>query len=207
MASATFSMLSRSMMMMRAAPAAAAAGRCTTMVMAPKIKMAAASPFVKKAPQGMRTFSSMGGVFQSAKKFTPDHEYVTLPTPTTPLLTIGISSHAASALGDIVYLELPQPGLTLSQGDSLGTVESVKSASDILSPISGTVVEVNTYLLDHPGKLTSENAEVTEGAEEGEAGWLVRVQPAEGEDVQAELEGLMDGKAYAGFVKGLEEEH
>ena len=131
------------------------------------------------------------------KKFTHDHEYVHLPPPTTTttprLATIGITTHAASSLGDIVFIELPTPSAILTAGDPLGTVESVKSASEIISPVSGVVVEVNQALADRPGLLNVETAEeVGEGG-----GWICRVE------VAGEVgEGLMSAEEYEAFKRG-----
>ncbi|RKL18858.1 hypothetical protein BFJ68_g3879 [Fusarium oxysporum] len=103
--------------------------------------------------------------------------------------TIGISNYAAEALGDVVYVELPSQGEDVSEGESFGSVESVKSASDINSPVSGSVVAVNDPIVDTPADLGKDP--------EGE-GWLIKV---EAEDVSA-LDSLMDEAAYA---KHLEE--
>jgi glycine cleavage system H protein len=82
--------------------------------------------------------------------------------------TVGITDEAQRRLGDIVYVDLPKVGASVEQDKAMGTVESVKSVSDVLSPVSGTVVEVNAMLADSPEKLNQDP--------EGEA-WLVRVQP------------------------------
>lgn len=105
--------------------------------------------------------------------------------------TIGISKYAAEALGDVVYVELPGTGEEATEGESFGSVESVKSASDINSPVTGSVVEVNDPIVETPADLGKDP--------EGE-GWLIKV---EAEDVSA-LDSLMDETAYA---KHLEESH
>jgi glycine cleavage system H protein len=80
--------------------------------------------------------------------------------------TLGISEYAAKALGDVVYIELPQVEMDVSEGDAIGAVESVKSASDILTPISGTVAEVNSALEQTPGNVNKDP--------EGEA-WIAKI--------------------------------
>ncbi|KAF8454353.1 glycine cleavage H-protein-domain-containing protein, partial [Terfezia claveryi] len=97
-----------------------------------------------------------------AQKIHPRPRIPTAPLSYHPprIATIGITAHAASSLGDIVFIELPARNSPLTAGGPLGTVESVKSASDIISPVSGVVVEVNQALADRPGLLNVETAEV-----------------------------------------------
>ena len=87
-------------------------------------------------------------------KFTKDHEWVRLDGD---VATVGISKHAADALGDVVFVETPEAGRTVAKGDSFAVVESVKAASDILSPLDGEIVEVNEALSDTPA-LVNEDA-------------------------------------------------
>lgn len=84
--------------------------------------------------------------------------------------TLGISDYAAKALGDVVYIELPQIDLEVGEGDAIGAVESVKSASDILTPISGTVAEINSDLENKPGNINKDP--------EGEA-WIAKITVSE----------------------------
>ncbi|PVH96333.1 glycine cleavage system H protein-like protein [Periconia macrospinosa] len=123
------------------------------------------------------------------KKYTEDHEWIELSEDGTTG-TIGISTYAAKALGDVVYVELPQVDMDVVAGDTIGAVESVKSASDILSPISGVVAEVNSVLEEKPQALNKDP--------EGES-WIAKVKVEEG--VQTVLESLMDKKAYEEFTK------
>jgi glycine cleavage system H protein len=109
--------------------------------------------------------------------------------------SIGISAYAAKALGDVVYVELPTVDLEVSKGDSIGAVESVKSASDIMTPVSGTIVEVNNVLEEKPGTINA--------SPEGD-GWLAKIKLSE--EAKAELEGLMDEKAYKAFTEEVEKE-
>lgn len=94
-------------------------------------------------------------------------------------ITVGITEHAASELGDVVYAELPDVGDNVSQGESFGTLESVKAASDVYSPVSGTVQSVNSELGDSPGKV---NEDPYGG------GWMMKVKVSD----SSELEKLMD---------------
>jgi glycine cleavage system H protein len=101
--------------------------------------------------------------------------------------TTGISDHAQEQLGDIVFVDLPELGRQVSQGDAMAVVESVKAASDVYAPISGEVVEVNAALNDDPALVNS-------GAES--AGWFCKLRVGD----PAELEALLDADAYRAFV-------
>ncbi|MGZ8475048.1 MAG: glycine cleavage system protein GcvH [Candidatus Limnocylindria bacterium] len=114
-------------------------------------------------------------------RYSKEHEWVRVDGSTA---TIGITSFAADELGDIVFVELPEPGATLAQFATFGVVESVKAVSDLYSPVSGTASEVNEALRDAPELLNSDPF--------GE-GWIVRVELAD----QSELDALMDAEAYA----------
>ncbi len=92
----------------------------------------------------------MSHLFPSHLKFTEDHEWAELQSD---IATVGITDFAQSALGDIVYIELPEAGTEVSKGDSFGVVESIKSVSDLYSPLSGTIVEVNMALEDSAEKI------------------------------------------------------
>jgi len=120
--------------------------------------------------------------------FTKEHEWVKLEGSQA---TVGISDHAAHELGDITFVELPQIGKTVKQFDTLAGIESVKAASDIYSPVSGKVAEVNATLEDTP-EVVNESAE--------DAGWICKLDGVN----SAELANLMDAAAYAEFLKGLE---
>lgn len=114
-------------------------------------------------------------------KFAATHEWARLEEDGT--VTIGISDHAQNALGDVVYVELPEEGQQISSGEEAGVVESVKAASDIYGPITGTVVAVNSALDDEPEKVNQDPY--------GE-GWFFKLEP---NDV-GELEDLLDGEGY-----------
>lgn len=119
--------------------------------------------------------------------YTKDHEWIRVEGDTG---TIGITSYAAGQLGDVVYVELPEAGATIAKGDGFAVVESVKAASDVYAPISGTVAESNTALADAPEKVND--------AAESEA-WFVRIKIADTSD----LDGLMDLAAYTSYCEGL----
>ena len=119
-------------------------------------------------------------------KFTKDHEWVRMEGDTA---TIGITDHAQNALGDVVFVDLPEPGRVVSAGEAIAGVESVKAASDVYAPIAGRVAEVNEALVDNPALVNS--------APTGE-GWFFRIVP------DAPLpDDLLDADAYAAFVDGL----
>ena len=119
--------------------------------------------------------------------FTEDHEWIELDGQTG---TVGITDYAQSQLGDITFVELPDVGASLAKGDAPCVVDSVKAASDVYSPVGGTVSEVNAALADAPELVNTE-------AESG--GWLFRLTLSD----PGELAGLMDRAAYDEFVAGL----
>ena len=119
--------------------------------------------------------------------FTKDHEWLALDGDTA---TVGITDFAQGQLGDITFVELPAEGATLGKGDSVAVVDSVKAASDVYSPVGGTVSGVNAALADNP--------ELVNSAAEGD-GWLWQMTLTDA----AELEALMDEPAYRAFVDAL----
>jgi glycine cleavage system H protein len=114
-------------------------------------------------------------------RYSREHEWVRTEDGTA---TIGITSFAADELGDIVFVELPEVGSTLTQFGTFGVVESVKAVSDLYAPIGGDVVEVNETLRDAPELLNSDPF--------GE-GWIAKVAPSD----PSEIDALMDAEAYA----------
>ncbi len=116
--------------------------------------------------------------------FTQEHEWIEVDGDTG---TVGITDHAQSQLGDIVFVEVPQPGAVLARGKEAAVVESVKAASDIYSPVSGTVTQGNGAIEEDPSLVNAD----AEGA-----GWFFKLTVA-GAD---ELDGLMDEAAYRQFV-------
>jgi glycine cleavage system H protein len=119
-------------------------------------------------------------------RYADSHEYA---RPEGGRVRVGISAFAVDQLGDIVFVELPEVGATLSQGVSFGSVESVKAVEDLMAPLSGVVEARNEAVLASPEELQNDPY--------GE-GWLLLVKPAD----PAQLEGLMDAAAYGAAVEG-----
>ncbi len=117
-------------------------------------------------------------------KYTEDHEWVKVEGD---VATVGITEHAQDALGDVVFVELPEVGKTYAQKDTAGVVESVKAAADVYMPVSGEVVEVNQALVDEPSLANSEPMG---------AGWFFKVRLSQPDEVAA----LMDEAAYKAFA-------
>jgi glycine cleavage system H protein len=121
--------------------------------------------------------------------YTEEHEWLRQEEDGT--VTIGITDHAQSALGDLVYVELPEVGAELDAGAEMAVVESVKAASDVYAPVGGTVLAVNTDLADDPEKINSDPY--------GD-GWIVRMQP-----VDLANSNTMDPNAYQELLDSLED--
>ena len=119
-------------------------------------------------------------------QYTPDHEWAR--SEDGGALRIGITDYAQDALGDIVFVQLPEPGAKVSTGDSFAEVESTKSVSDIFAPVSGTVTEINQDLVDAPQRLNEDPY--------GE-GWLCVIAPDEGADAA----GLLDAEGYRKLIE------
>ncbi|KAF9069110.1 glycine cleavage H-protein-domain-containing protein [Rhodocollybia butyracea] len=138
-------------------------------------------PRAVSRPFGVRTLIT--------KKYTADHECVVFDDSTS-IGTISITNYAQSSLGDIVFVEIPEKGTKVSMKEHMGAVESVKAASDIYAPVSGTVVETNGELVTQPG-LINRSAE--------DKGWICKIELSD----PTELQKLMDEKDY---LATLEEE-
>jgi glycine cleavage system H protein len=121
-------------------------------------------------------------------RYTSEHEW--LRKEEDGSVTIGITDHAQSALGDLVFVELPDIGQELEAGGEMAVVESVKAASDVYAPVSGTVLEVNNALADDPEKINADPY--------GE-GWIVRMQPSD-----ADMGDTMDPDGYQELLDDLE---
>ena len=126
----------------------------------------------------------------SELKYTSSHEWARLEDDGT--VTVGITDHAQNLLGDVVFTELPELDADIEGGGEAGVVESVKAASDIYAPISGTVTAVNESLLDNPGLINSDPY--------GD-GWIFKIQPLD----EDELAELLDAESYSDQVTS--EEH
>ncbi len=122
------------------------------------------------------------------RRYTATHEWI--EAGEGGLATVGITSHAAAQLGDVVFVEPKPSGTVLAAGDTAGVIESVKAAADLYAPVAGEVVEVNPLLADQPGLVNE--------APEGE-GWLFRMRLADA----ASLDALMDEAAYQAHVAAL----
>ena len=120
-------------------------------------------------------------------KYTKDHEWVRLEGG---VATIGITDHAQTALGDVVFVELPEAGREVAAEEAVAVVESVKAASDVYAPIAGKVVEVNDALVDNPSLANS--APTADG-------WFFKIEAAD----PAAVEALMSESDYAAFVDSL----
>jgi len=114
-------------------------------------------------------------------RYTSSHEWVRLEEDGT--ITIGITDHAQEALGDIVFVELPEVDSSISQGEACCVVESVKAASDIYMPITGEVIDTNQALVDEPEMIN---------ASAYDDGWIFKIKPADEDDIEQ----LMDASSY-----------
>lgn len=119
-------------------------------------------------------------------KYASSHEWVRVDDD--GIATVGISHHAQDALGDIVFVDLPELGTTVNAKDEVAVVESVKAASDIYSPVSGEIVAINEALVDAPETVNSQPYD---------GGWFFKVEISD----ETELEELMDAEAYAEHVE------
>lgn len=124
----------------------------------------------------------------SNRKYSQDHEWVTVDGDVG---TVGISDHAQEQLGDVVFVEVPEAGTAVEQGEQAATIESVKAASEINSPVSGEVIEGNAALADDPGTVNSD----PHGT-----GWFYKIKLSN----PAELDGLMDEDAYKKYLDSLD---
>ncbi|AJW97077.1 glycine cleavage system protein GcvH [Burkholderia gladioli] len=119
-------------------------------------------------------------------KYTDEHEWIRTEADGT--LTVGITDHAQSTLGDIVFLELPEAGKQVKAGDPIGVVESVKAASDIYAPVSGEIIAANSDATDEPESVN----------EDAYDAWLFRIKLAPG----ANTNDLLDAAAYSKLIDG-----
>jgi glycine cleavage system H protein len=118
-------------------------------------------------------------------KYTEEHEWLDAKDE---IVTVGITEHAATQLGDVVFIDLPEVGRTVSKGEEIVVIESVKAASDILAPLDGEILEVNDALSDKPGLVN----------EDAEAAWFFRMTTTTPE----EMDDMMDEDAYQDFIEG-----
>lgn len=116
--------------------------------------------------------------------YTKDHEWASVDEN---MVTVGVTEFAQDSLGEIVYVELPETGQKVTQGEPFGVVESVKAVSDLLAPVSGTVVEVNEGVIEDPGVINDDSMN---------DGWLVRIEM----DSEKELANLMRAPDYRKLI-------
>ena len=121
----------------------------------------------------------------AAMRYTEDHEWIRIEADGTA--TVGITDHAQDALGDIVFIELPDIDRKAGKGEAICIVESVKAAADVKMPVGGTVVAVNTALPDDPSKVNTDPMN---------DGWFIRIKP----DTLGDLDALMDDAAYQALI-------
>lgn len=117
-------------------------------------------------------------------KFTEEHEWL---REEDGLIVVGITEHAAEQLGDVVFVELPEEGTEVAKDDEVVVIESVKAASDILAPIDGEIVEVNSVLADEPGKVNDDPL--------GDA-WFFKIKASD----PSQMDDMMDEAAYKAFI-------
>ncbi|CAI8617428.1 unnamed protein product [Vicia faba] len=134
-----------------------------------------------------RTFSNV----LNNLKYADSHEWVKVDGNSA---TVGITDHAQDHLGDVVYVELPEVGAAVTKGDAFGAVESVKATSDVNSPVSGKVVQVNEELSSSPGLVNSSPYE---------NGWIIKVELSD----SGELNKLMDSEQYSKFCEEEDSNH
>jgi glycine cleavage system H protein len=117
-------------------------------------------------------------------KFTEEHEWLRIEDD---LVVVGITEHASTQLGDIVFVELPEEGTTVTKDDEIVVIESVKAASDILAPIDGEIVEINQALMDEPSKVNDDPI--------GD-GWFFKIKPSD----PSQMDEYMDEDAYLKLI-------
>jgi glycine cleavage system H protein len=124
------------------------------------------------------------------RRYTIEHEWIKVEDGAASRALVGITDYAQDQLGDVVYLDLPQVGSSVSAMQKMGEVESVKAVSDLFSPVSGRVIEVNSALIDHP-ELVNEDP--------FDRGWIMRVTMSDA----SEVDGLMSPEDYETYIAGL----
>jgi glycine cleavage system H protein len=120
------------------------------------------------------------------RKYTQEHEWVLVEGDVG---TVGVTDYAAGELGDVVFVELPEVGGEFSQGDTIGTIESVKAVADLFIPVSGEIVEINEAVVDSPELVNSDPLD---------DGWLIKIRLGDAN----EIEGLLTAEAYNDLLGG-----
>ncbi|HEU0021620.1 MAG TPA: glycine cleavage system protein GcvH [Dehalococcoidia bacterium] len=124
------------------------------------------------------------------RKYTREHEWIKVEDAATNRALVGITEYAQDQLGDVVYFDLPQAGVSVRAMQKMGEVESVKAVSDLYSPVSGQVIEVNSGLIDHPEMVNEDPFE---------KGWIMRVTMSDA----TEMDRLMSPEDYEAYIAGL----
>lgn len=127
----------------------------------------------------------MAGNVPSDLKYTREHEWARVQGKT---VVVGVTQHAQESLGDVVYVELPKVGASVTSGKQFGVIESTKAVSELYSPLTGTVVKVNDALTDNPSTVNTDPYG---------AGWIVEIEPSDPKQV----DGLLDAAAYTDLLK------
>ncbi|MFY0523821.1 glycine cleavage system protein GcvH [Archangium gephyra] len=127
----------------------------------------------------------MAGNIPQNLKYTKEHEWARVEGS---IVVVGVTEHAQEALGDVVFVDLPKVGVTVTAGKQFGAIESTKAVSDLFSPLSGKVVKVNDALKDNPQTINSDPYG---------AGWIIELEPSDSKEVA----GLMDASAYGDLLK------
>ncbi|EPX55664.1 Glycine cleavage system H protein [Cystobacter fuscus DSM 2262] len=127
----------------------------------------------------------MAGNIPPDLKYTQEHEWA---RQQGSVVVVGVTDHAQSSLGDVVYVELPKVGATLTAGKQFGVIESTKAVSDLFAPLTGKVVKVNEALPDNPSAINTDPYG---------AGWILELEPSD----SSQLAGLLDAAAYGNLVK------
>lgn len=127
----------------------------------------------------------MAGNIPQNLKYTKEHEWARVEGS---IVVVGVTEHAQEALGDVVFVDLPKVGATVTAGKQFGAIESTKAVSDLFSPLSGKVVKVNDALKDNPQTINSDPYG---------AGWIIELEPSDSKEVA----GLMDASAYGDLLK------
>ncbi len=122
--------------------------------------------------------------FPETLKYTKEHEWVRIEGNTA---TVGITDHAQGELGDIVYVDIPDAGASMNQGDVFGTIEAVKTVADLFAPVSGTILEFNTAVNDAPEAINDDSYG---------AGWIIKIELSHPEEIGA----LLDVASYKALI-------
>jgi glycine cleavage system H protein len=128
------------------------------------------------------------------RQYTKEHEWIIVEDADSGRALVGITEYAQDQLGDVVYFDLPKAGDNVQHMAKMGEVESVKAVSDLYSPVTGQVIEINTDLIDHP-ELVNEDPY--------NKGWIMRITISNSSELDRELDSLMSSAEYESYISGL----